>query len=126
MSLPVIQTHPEPIEAQRRAPTGGATLLLVLLVVTGFAGFGGMTAILETTGPRAFGLEAAVGLRDFSHRMAQAVRRHATVRTAQAGAVVSPAHALDLSPRFPAAEVVGVVDGLFGLSHLQDLPPPTA
>lgn len=120
-----MHTPSETISAQRRPSTGGATLLVVLLVVTGFTGFGGMTAMLESTGPRVFGLEAAVGLRDFSHRMAQAVRRHATVRTVQTPTLGHAGRRIDLTPKVPAAVVVGAVDGLFGLSHLLDLPPPT-
>lgn len=120
-----MHTRSVPTEPQRRPSAGGATLLVVLLVVTGFTGFGGMTAMLESTGPRVFGLEAAVGLRDFSHRMAQAVRRHATVRTVQTPMFGPAGRRIDLSPKVPAAVVVGAVDGLYGLSHLLDLPPPT-
>lgn len=120
-----MHTPSETIPVQRRSSPGGATLLVVLLVVTGFTGFGGLAAMLESTGPRAFGLEAAVGLRDFSHRMAQAVRRHATVRTAQTPTFGPKGRRIDLTPKVPAVAVVGAVDGLFGLSHLLDLPPPT-
>ncbi|MBL0921710.1 MAG: hypothetical protein IBJ10_06235 [Phycisphaerales bacterium] len=116
----------EPMLAPRRSSQGGATLLIVLLVVTGFTGFGGVTALLEATGPRALGLEAAVGLRDFSHRMVQAARRQATVRTAPSGwRGESGARPGDGSDRGALPESPALA-GLFGLTHLLDLPPPTA
>ena len=113
----------------RRPASSGTTLLVVLLVVAGLSGgFGGVAAMLEATGPRVFGLEAAAGLRDFSHRMAQAVRARSIARPTMDQAAQARSHRAwgDESLVAPRVRSDESRCGVHGLTHLLDLPPPTA